>query len=196
MMAKIYERSSGVSCWLGEHDKYVDLAFDTLEELSWASKALICQYCTQKLNIPTNKLTWQLLAALIEYELSATGPRAMCPFKDLGRATSPQRYGVFRGAMEDFIPGQFVAHSSLSSFALRTWGREESFAENVVSGSQKLSQHPSFGARMEALRQVFQYRSYWKRLLGYSRVSPATQSSSQMWETSNRSPSAYFHWLH
>jgi hypothetical protein len=40
-MPKIYRQASKVLIWLGEDDEYVDLAFDTVEELCWIAKVHI-----------------------------------------------------------------------------------------------------------------------------------------------------------
>jgi hypothetical protein len=45
---RIYSQATKVLVWLGEEDKYMDLAYDTLEELYWASKVFVCSTILRK----------------------------------------------------------------------------------------------------------------------------------------------------
>jgi hypothetical protein len=47
--------------WLGEHDAFVDLAFDTLEQTFWALKALIYQSCAEEHNNLPGDITEDML---------------------------------------------------------------------------------------------------------------------------------------
>jgi hypothetical protein len=45
---RIYSQATKVLIWLGDEDKYMDLAYDTLEELYWASKVFVCNTILRK----------------------------------------------------------------------------------------------------------------------------------------------------
>ncbi len=51
--------------WLGEHDAFVDLAFDTLEQTFWALKALIYQSSAEEHNILPGDITEDMLESFI-----------------------------------------------------------------------------------------------------------------------------------
>lgn len=79
-MARIYSQATEVLVWLGEEDKYVDLAYDTLEELCWAIIVLAWKFCSVKLDIPLADVSNSALASLIDSELSDTVRRCTSPF--------------------------------------------------------------------------------------------------------------------
>jgi hypothetical protein len=71
-MAKIYSQASRVIVWLGETDRYVDEAFDTLEELCWATKVRIWQYCAKKLDTPLVNVTEDAVFSLVASEMESS----------------------------------------------------------------------------------------------------------------------------
>jgi hypothetical protein len=79
-MARIYSQATKMLVWLGEDDKYMDLAYDTLEELCWASKVFAWKYCSEKLDIPLAEVSNSELASLINSELSDHIQKCTSPF--------------------------------------------------------------------------------------------------------------------
>jgi hypothetical protein len=67
-MARIYSGASRVLAWLGEDDEYTDLAFDSLEELFWATKASIIRYCSKQLKLSISSVDEFHVASVIEKE--------------------------------------------------------------------------------------------------------------------------------
>lgn len=68
LMAKIYSQASRVLVWLGEDDRYVDMAFDTIEQFCWVVKVRVWQYCSEKLFRPLSEITEHTVASLIKFE--------------------------------------------------------------------------------------------------------------------------------
>jgi hypothetical protein len=161
-MANIYRQSGSTLVWLGEHDEIVDLAFDTLEELCWATRLLIFNYCANKLEVSLSEISSNLVQKVIDSELASPGLAVTSPFQELSFSKAMDS---FQKAMDLIGPKHYPQQvASLADIAAATWGKSRSFAEAVVSNQNQLSQLPDFEERIEALADVFWSRSYWDRL--------------------------------
>jgi len=161
-MANIYRQSRRTLAWLGEHDEFVDLAFDTVEELCWATKLLIFQYCADNLDRSLSEISSEVVEEVIQSELASPGSAVTSPFQEL---RFPKAMESFRKAMDLVAPMYYSQRAtSLADVAAATWAESRSFAESIVSNQGKLSQLPGFKERMEAFKDVFMRRSYWERL--------------------------------
>ena len=70
-MARVYHGASRVLAWLGEHDRFVDLAFDTLEQLCWATKFNMLKYCAQQRGLPISEISDDIMTSTIESEVKS-----------------------------------------------------------------------------------------------------------------------------
>ena len=70
MMTMIYQQPVRVLCWLGEHDEYVDLAYDTMDEMLWVTKVMIYQYWSNKTGMDIQELSSDVLWQLIDSEIN------------------------------------------------------------------------------------------------------------------------------
>jgi hypothetical protein len=136
-MARIYSGASRVLAWLGEDDEYTDLAFETLEELVWSTKASLLRYCSKYEGMSLLDGFYQ--ASVIEMEIMIK-------------------------ALHLLPPISFEATSDLEAAALTAFGETRSFARYLISETKNLPDDTRFSERMIAVGQVFSYRTYWKRL--------------------------------
>lgn len=158
-MNEIYERANQVLAWLGEHDVYVALVFDTLEQICWALKVLIWHSCAQRFKLQINDVSPKTLDLLVDTEEDTANSRANGPFADL----SPQEIAALKKALS-IVKVEFpYGLTSLTQLAEKKWGRN-SIAEAIVPREGQSSKLPGFEDEMEAIIQVFEYRSYWERL--------------------------------
>jgi hypothetical protein len=163
MMARIYSQASQVVVWLGESDLYVNKAFDTMEELCWATKVRVWQYSAQKLDTPLTNVSEDAVFSFVTSETEditcLTGPFKILRVLPL--------LGTFKRAISkmplDFLDGTVEA-------ARDKFGISGGPAQHLVSGNDELSKCLDFLRRREAVQQVFVYRSYWQKNMGRSGV--------------------------
>jgi hypothetical protein len=192
VMGKIYERAACVLAWLGEHDAYVDLAFDTLEQLLWATKALIYQGCANWNGCTIDNITQDMLGLYIDSDYPTCGlstSDSICKNFKNGKqkidkllntsgveastsmlTTSSKCCFLDSDArrLRDLlasIPVAFPAEPiSLTKMATDTWGNTGSLAFRIMSNQFHFSAIPDWEERTNALSEVFSYRYYWRRL--------------------------------
>lgn len=70
-MARVYHGASRVLAWLGEHDRFVDLAFDTLEQLCWATKTNMLKHCAQQRGLPISEISDDIMISMMESEVKS-----------------------------------------------------------------------------------------------------------------------------
>ena len=162
VMADIYKGADRVLVWLGEHDDYVDLAFDGLEELCWATKVLVYQYCAERHGLPLSEISQGIVRSLMESELGDPDARATSPFKGLD---SVQKILKFTQASSRLpFDASTRALSNFTEMAVTEWGSTRSFAKSILADPCILSNVPHLQNGTEAMQEVFFLRSYWKRL--------------------------------
>lgn len=150
-MAQIYKHGSKVIAWLGEHDEYVDLAFDTLEDICWATKAGVWSYFSEILGVPLEVITADQVGSMIESaQERGDFPRRNWSYanKPLIRAFDLTPLHKFDGAsLPESTKAGFGSHFA-SNLAFNYWGNSTVDFEAVIF----------------ALRNVFSRRAYWLRL--------------------------------
>lgn len=115
-MARIYSQATKVLVWLGGEDKYMDLAYETLEELCWAIIALAWKYCSVKLGISLADVSNSALASLIDSKLSDTVQGRTSPFWCLKNKGSTSE--IFKAL--DLISLDLERTADLNELATRT----------------------------------------------------------------------------
>jgi len=159
MMATIYRQAARVLCWIGEHDKRADLAFDSVQELCWAIKARLWQYCSTRLGIPISQVTESAITLVLESDRSS-----------LSLEHGPLRALYHEGMFDSFmaalalIPIDFSSCRSLSEIAVATFGKSRTFVQTLLSDSGSLSDNPLFEDKIMAIYDTFTLRKYWKRV--------------------------------
>jgi hypothetical protein len=138
-MARIYSGASRVLAWLGEDDEYTDLAFETLEELFWSTKASFLRYCSKYEGIPLVDGFYQ--ASVIEMEI-----------------INPNFETIIK-ALHLLPPTSFEATSDLEAAALTAFGETRSFARYLISETENLPDDTRSSERMIAVGQVFSFRT-------------------------------------
>ena len=68
-MAKVYHEASWGFAWLGEHDMFVNLAFNALEQLCWATIFGMLRYCAQERGDPISEISEDTMTSVIESEV-------------------------------------------------------------------------------------------------------------------------------
>jgi hypothetical protein len=149
-MARIYSGASRVLAWLGEDDEYTDLAFDSIEELFWATKASITRYCSKQLKLPISSVDEFHVASVIE--------------KEFEEKNTALKTGDIIRALHLLSPINFEATPDLEAAALIAFGDSRPFARYLISETEVLLDDARFPERIVAVRQAFKYRTYWRRL--------------------------------
>jgi hypothetical protein len=142
-MARIYSGASRVLAWLGEDDEYTDLAFDTLEELFWASKASIIRYCSKKLKLPMSSVDEFHVASVVEIQ----------------KNIFILKTGAIIKALHLLPSINFEAIPDLEAAALTAFGDSRPFARYLISETEVLLDDVKFLERIMAIRQVFKYQT-------------------------------------
>jgi Heterokaryon incompatibility protein (HET) len=138
-MARIFGRAVRVLAWLGEVDEFVDLAFDTVRDFCWATKYSLWQNYSKQLNIPIEKLAEETVLSTIKAQLTS---------EDLSQG----KLDDFRYAFQSMaVPGFDL--TSATRFSHYLLSREAVSYEDV-----------QIFERIEAIREVFLERAYWRRL--------------------------------
>ncbi|MCJ1454173.1 hypothetical protein MMC28_004524 [Mycoblastus sanguinarius] len=180
VMGKIYQHADCVLAWLGEHDKYVDLAFDTLNEFFWATKALIYQHCAERCEVSLREVTRDMVAYFVEFELGTHEEDPLARLRDMVGAEVLESLNLRdKISLAGEPPNQFyrriiktldlvqinfpVGQTNLAELAATTWRKTESFAESIILSHHNLSKLSAYEERVSALLEVFT-RNYWSRL--------------------------------
>jgi hypothetical protein len=150
-MARIYRQAARVLCWLGEEDRFVKLAFDTLEELCWAVKIQLWGYCCVKLEVPLSHLSDSIVDSVIDSELESSIPGS--PVHPFQKLLDTYRCGAFKRAISQ-IPIQFALEQLLEELAITTFGKSRNLARDLLLGSEDVSKLPGFKDRIKAIQQV------------------------------------------
>jgi hypothetical protein len=158
LMAKIYSQASKVLVWLGEEDRFVDTAFDTLDQLCWIIKVAVWQYCSQKLGRPLSEITEDIVASRIamEVENDFSPGAAHSPFPE--EVDISKLLKAFSTISVDFSTATDPAQMAIKKFG------KYSLAAHMFLDNHKLSEYPGWQEMNYALRQVFANRNYWSRL--------------------------------
>lgn len=149
VMGQIYKQAERIVAWLGEHDDYVDMAFDTLEQIFWTLKALIYQRCAEDCKISPKDVTHEILERFIEtiffdqYKSYAEG---------------------FLHALSLFTIDFVAAPASMEELAADTWARAAPFVQSMLSDPLRFSELPDLGERLNAVNETFNHKSFWQRI--------------------------------
>ena len=95
---------------------------------------------------------------MVDTEEDTSNSRANGPFADMFL----QEIAALKKALSIVKVKFLYGLTSLIQFAVKKWGRT-SIAEAIVSSEGRFSKLPGFEDEMEAIKQVFEYRSYWER---------------------------------
>jgi hypothetical protein len=152
-MVRIYSGASRILAWLGEDDEYTDLAFDSIEEFFWAIKVIIFRYCSKQLELPIFSVDEFHVASVIE-------------MKKNGALwwIHPSLTGDIIKAFHMLPSINFEATPDIEAAALTDFGDLRPFARYLISETEGLLDDARFSERIVAVREVFNYRTYWKRL--------------------------------
>lgn len=154
LMHAIYRRADRVLSWLGEQDAYSDLAFNTIEELCWATKVLIWQKASSHFRLPIPAVTGAKV-----YEYLESAPIGENLFLTPGHAT-----GLAQAF--DLIDIDFASGIDFPELARLTFGDSRSLARYIVSDADDLSDYPKLDSVITALERTFHIytRTYWQRV--------------------------------
>jgi Heterokaryon incompatibility protein (HET) len=160
MMAKIYLRASQVLCWLDESDETAEDAFDAFEELCWAAEVCIWRNCAERLSLPLQQITFDILQSEIAVALPPLGEDEITVFQMLkSRIIYPQVLKRIPSA----IPTTFST-PDLEKLASATFSKSAFIAGSLVSGTRNLTSFLEFSMKIQAIHDTFVHRSYRHRL--------------------------------
>lgn len=164
-MHKIYSLATGVIAWIGEEDDYTDLAFDTIEEIVWAKRAMFWKYCSVVLNKPLAEITKNDFHNICKSAETRDKSKVDIydPLTDIILYNHVSRKFFF-DAMWSTPPFSNIAYDSLDAMALAAFGSSRFLARQLVSDPDEsfLGKLPS--NTMSALAKTFNSRKYWSRL--------------------------------
>ena len=164
-MSEIYSQAVKTIVWIGDHDAFVDLCFDTLEEFAWGLKLALAQRCVKVLGIALSEVTDERLAE----SLDAHNSEAQI-IQDNTELYEIFNFSRKNGPMEAVLNTMRSIHIDFSSgldpmqLAHLKFGNGGSLAETIAAGSKKISETPNYERRFMAVGSIFQLRSYWTRL--------------------------------
>lgn len=161
VMAKIYEQAVRTLTWLGEHDQYVDLAFDTLEQICWVTKILIIRYWARMLGLAEREITDEAVMYHIDMKRALARNLERSPFNSM---FSPAKTRNFRRALSLVSVDASSSVANLIDFATDKWGKTGFLVVFFLADQGNFSDIPGFQVNLKALSDVFNERSYWKRL--------------------------------
>jgi hypothetical protein len=180
IMARIYSQATRVLMWLGEDSENVDLAFDTIEELSWTVRIRLAQCFHQHPDNPVREMARWLhdrIEDLPKYRFSnfgfaePGGKLSLLLFRIIDALiVSPPFEELLSAEGRSMVDSLKQSHSGYSSILISTDFLQAAVMESrtlaryLLLGNTKITEHPTFMARMDALREVFSSRRYWGRL--------------------------------
>ena len=155
-MAKVYHGAFRVLAWLGEHDEFVDLAFDTLEQICWATKVNMLRYCAQKRALPMCEISDDIMTSVIKSEVKSVHEHN--PFQRM--------WGIHDKMIRaiSMIPDASTESGDVKELAATKWGVNNSFATAIITNDFKIGDLPDAKERVASLREVYVQRTYWNRL--------------------------------
>ena len=147
-MAKIYKEACLVLAWLGDDcGDDVELAFDTLQDLISSTTDAICRYCANQVQLPLSNINSDHVKLVITSELKALDKKGSSmkssPFRDLLQPLP------MAGLVKSVASLQ--ASSSSTSIGLHR------------SRSAQWARSDETRRRLQAIKAVFEDRSYWTR---------------------------------
>ena len=167
-MRKIFQGAKRVVAWLGEADSYVDLAFDTIEEICWAVKIRMWDICMRKYNLTWDDISQTVLDQLIEDGLIIQDQYATLYEFVRYIILSPDDKPVRRmtKALASFNPDYSISlNISVKASTVQNFKRCP-LADAILLNDYKDAPLESLDLqkRLQAMSEVFTERCYWNRL--------------------------------
>lgn len=137
----------------------MDLAFDGMEELAWATKAVVWRYCSGKFGVPISAVTDKEVRSVMELE---GGKVQDSPFS--GMSFESWEFDAFIASFHIATPMNFHITEDLEEAALITFVPIRTFARYLLSSSTPGSGSLDLRRVTSAIEDVFARRAYWRRL--------------------------------
>ncbi|CAG8958001.1 hypothetical protein HYFRA_00000344 [Hymenoscyphus fraxineus] len=148
-MSRIYRNAGCVLAWLGSGDRHAELAFETLDVLYWVAGRRFVEFCSASYGVAFGGISEQQIARLLMDSLGFPEDVAGC----LDGFTSIR---LERGELEMPIEG----------FIQSTWPSSDTtrFVNDILFHHEILAESSELQSRINSIREVFSFRSYWDRL--------------------------------